>query len=347
MSWLRDTIGPLDVTPPPDLADRAERTARRIVRRRVAAGVLAVVAVVVLPLAVQRGTRGPDRTAGPAPSGRCVSTAHFGPAEDPERARTAADAAWPYRGDGDMLSQVRAAGNGLTDVRPLFGTQVAGIGPVLMVAGRGDLGWRLRYVVGTDSTEQALPALHAGTQLSLVLGSSTPYTLVVVAAPGTPGIVYRYCLGQDGSYLRQHEVAADTAVIPLRSEDEVPGALAFRASPASVTEYGQPGTGYRGGFTITDRLDPIPVPAGHRPVGTVVEDRGQLTWQGYYVENARVLVRCRKPVQWESNPMDLLRSIRCDGLVHVVADGVAMGPDQALGTRFADDQVEVLVVVPM
>lgn len=51
--WLRATLTEPAVTPPADLADRAERTARGIRRRRVAATALAVAALVAVPLAVQ------------------------------------------------------------------------------------------------------------------------------------------------------------------------------------------------------------------------------------------------------------------------------------------------------
>lgn len=349
--WLRDTLTSPDVAPPPDLAARAERAARGIRRRRVAATALAVAALVVVPVAVQRGTHAPDRTAGP-PAPACHGKSYSDTYQS-ERARSAADAAWPYRGDARLRDRAVAAGTGLADVRPLFGAGLDGGGTVVMVAGRRGTDWRLRYAVtgpSTDSAEQALPALHAGTQLSVVVGpgpaaSGPTTTLVVVAAPGTTGIIYRYCEAPDGTPLRHHDVAGDTAVLPLRSADEVPGVLAVRTG-ARVTERDQPGTGYVGAFA-TEQLDPIPVPAGYRRIGGTVNQRGQVTYRGDPVVDGRVLVRCWKPMQWEPNPHgDLMRSIRCDGLVQAVAERVSFGPGTVLDTSFSTDKVEVLVVVP-
>lgn len=279
---------------------------------------------------------------------------YFGSSEEPERARSAADAAWPYRGEARLRDRAVAAGTGLADVRPLFGAGLDGGGTIVMVAGRRGTDWRLRYAVTgttTDSAEKALPALRAGTQLSVVVGSgpaasgpTTTLVVVVVAAPGTTGIIYRYCDGPGGVPLRHHDVAGDTAVLPLRSADEVPGVLAVR-NGAGVTERGTPGTGYVGAFA-TEQLDPIPVPAGYRQIGGTVNQRGQVLYRGDPVVDGRVLVRCWKPGQWEPNPTELIRSIRCDGLVQAVAEMISFGPGTLLETSFATDKVEVLVVVP-
>lgn len=212
--WLRATLTEPAVTPPADLADRAERIARGIRRRRVAATAVAVAALVAVPLAVQ-GTRTPDRTAGPVATprprvstGECAGDNPVEPA--PVAARTAADAAWPYRGDPRLEEGARAVGAGLADVRPLFGWERGAGVTVTVAAGRGADGWRLRYSGDDRRTtvhDLPLPVLGARTVLTLWLRGDWYTTVVVLAPPGATGIAQSYCRDpsthQGGGYGRR------------------------------------------------------------------------------------------------------------------------------------------------
>jgi hypothetical protein len=347
--WLRAALT-VDPVPPPDLADWAERTARRMVRRRIAAGALAAAALAVVPFALTRGGPG-QRAATPSPS----ASPSAGPAPCPGRssvpfvrARSAADVAWPYRGDADLLATAVAAGRGLTDVRPLFGAHLAGGRLIVAVAGREKSGWRLRWSEGNGGgAGLSLPALGPDTELSLLLQPGPPVdgiagTLIVLAAPGTTEIAFVSCPADGTS---RYSASGDTAMMPLKPRD-LEGTIEIR-TPTGVLALGSwdASSGGAGAYPIR----PLPVPVGYREVPGVIGSAETVDYRGSVtLEDARVLVRCRAPAGTVvrtavgSPPA----AARCDGQVHVAADGLTLRP----GTRLLDLSptafVDVLVAVP-
>jgi hypothetical protein len=221
--WLRATLDP-DPVPPPDLAARAVHTARRIRRRRFAAGAVAALAVVAVPLAAVRTGPG-QQAAGPAPTSPALPTCAGSSRPPFVPARSATDVSWPYRGDAGLRTAAVRAGAGLTDVRPLFGARLDDGHTVVAAAGWSGSAWELRWRTDSGAGASAhLPVLGPRTQLSIVLPAGLRSdgivgTLVVLAPPGTTEIAFVSCPRLDGS--GRYTDPGDTAVLPLK-----PGSLA-------------------------------------------------------------------------------------------------------------------------
>ena len=333
--WLRETLSPPEVVVPADLAHRAERTARRIRRRRVFGLALAAAVVVAVPLAVR--DTGPDPT--PAATGGGCPPPTAAPA--PRPVGTTAPT-WPYRGDPALEGVARGSATGLTDVRPLLGAGLADGGVVTMAAGRNSTGWVLRYQVensgtglGVNAATVPLPVLDGGTQLSLIVQAGRPAApgsaLVVLGPPDADRIGYTGCtpdrrpvtLTAAGSWLTRD---VGGAVGPGRLTVDAGGRPVY-AGPARIP-LGLP-------LPSWDVADPIPVPAGYR-VRQVTD--------GPEVRQL-VLVRCRGRSDTMATTVgDAEVPVRCDGLIQVAAETRGAVP---VGTGPVDEySAQVLVVVP-
>lgn len=310
--------------PPADLADRAERTAGRIRRRRYAAVAVAAVLALVVPLAVVNTVRRLDRSLPPAVNPAC-RVDPTPPVQEP--ARTVADiTAWTPRVDPAL--RPRFAGvfrdwsryntnQDTTDPRRvpsephlLFAHRASGWGSVYAFATSVLGEWRLG-VITTGSGNQIplvnapMPKLGPGTVLSGLVnvdyrrGGPLPSTgwdrrsnlLFVLAAPGTPEIRFSGCyrtqpftVSQPGDVLFR-EVGAMDAV----------GRLTVR-NGERMTFTGAPGLDpSRTLPLVIPAVEPIPVPDGYRALQpdwpealSQAEDRGA-SWM-YTVNDVTVRI---------------------------------------------------------
>jgi hypothetical protein len=331
---LRAGLRAAAVLPPPpaDLADRAERQAGRIRRRRYAAVAAAVVIALVVPFAAVNAVRGMSRSLPPAnPACRVDPTP---PAQEP--ARTAADVtAWPVRGSVAARAGFPAAfltwskhntNADSTDPRRvpsephlLYAERVRGWGTVYVFATRVLGEWRLG-LVGAGSEYRVplvnapMPRLGPATVLSGLLAvdfqeggplSATGWDertnlLWALAAPGASEIRFAGCyrnqpftVVRPGGTLFREVGAMDTV-----------GRLAVPAGGRTFS--GAPGLDqFTPGQLVLPAVEPIPVPDGYRVlqpgwrgVLSQADNRSSAGWMflendiTVRIEGVRVLVRC-------------------------------------------------------
>jgi hypothetical protein len=359
---LRARYDPAPV-PPPDLADRAMRTARGIVARRMAAGALAVAAVVVAPIAVL-DPGGSGGTAAPAVTRTATPTAT--PTASPGSPRPLpscaggdstfevphkpADVAWPYRGDPALRPAAVEAGRGLAKMLPLFAARLPDGSTIAAAGGVDGVTWELHWRWSTTGAvqEDFLPVLGPDAVLGAIVATGPPVagvaaTLVVLAAPGTTDIAYTSCRDDGG---RRYAAAGDTAVIPLRPRDLT--GIAEAGTPSGPLAAEQVSHWFVGPGAYP--VEPLPVPAGHREIPDVVRYDRAVEFRGAApVRDARVFYRC---APWAAPVVARIDGtstpLRCDNRTRIAADGLTLVPGRRVldlsGARLSS--VSVLVAVP-
>lgn len=205
--WIHDSLAAVvdDSPPPADLADRAEHTARRIVRRRVAAAAVAVVGVVAVPVLTggwtfDRAARLPAAT---QPAGPCED------APDPVGVSPAAHSGpvtWSYRGEPALrpLATPDLPGTRFTDLHPLLGVRLPGGGTLVMSAARQQptgswwFAWSATDASGArlgggGGLEQLGPEQQFSVFAPVGSGAAVSNALVVLGPPGADSVSWTGC----------------------------------------------------------------------------------------------------------------------------------------------------------